>query len=329
MVKISVIIPVYNSEKYLEQCLDSVINQDFKDIEIICVNDGSTDGSLSVLQKYKQIKLIDKKNTGAGDSRNKGLEIASGEYILFLDSDDFLEPEALKTLYNKACLSNCDILFFNVFRYFEEDGQKNFYDYTESFRRRFQDNVFSPAEAKDVLFQTNALPFKMYKKDSLIKYNASYSTHFLVEDQKLFYTIVSNADRICAIQTPVLNYRIHTQSITTQVSKYIKDMFEEFYHCEEIIKKSKFNAELIDYFINDRIKAFFYWFGKVEKIKKPLFYMNLKELLKYIQKNYGQTLLQEHFYRNQILKILKYPYCLYRLSDNFQTTIKLFKIYLN
>ena len=106
MTKISVIIPVYNVEKYLRQCLDSVVNQTLKDIEIICVNDGSPDNSLAILKEYAQndnrIKIINKQNGGLSAARNSGLEIATGEYIGFIDSDDWIEPEtyelALKTM---------------------------------------------------------------------------------------------------------------------------------------------------------------------------------------------------------------------------------------
>ena len=99
-IKVSIIIPVYNSEKYLRQCLDSVINQTFKDIEIIVINDGSTDNSLQIIQeyvnKYSNIKLINKQNEGCYKARNIGLETATGEYIAFLDADDIWRPEKLK-----------------------------------------------------------------------------------------------------------------------------------------------------------------------------------------------------------------------------------------
>ena len=116
--KISVIIPVYNVEKYLRQCLDSVINQTYKDLEIICVEDCSTDNSPQILQEYAQkderIKILyNEKNSKLGPTRNNGLKVATGEYIHFLDSDDWLEPDAYEILVNH--LSKCgqvDILHF-------------------------------------------------------------------------------------------------------------------------------------------------------------------------------------------------------------------------
>ena len=93
---VSVIIPVYNVEQYLSKCLDSVINQTFKNIEIICINDGSTDNSLKILNEYamadKRIIVINQENSGVYAARNKGLQIANGKYISFVDSDDWIEP---------------------------------------------------------------------------------------------------------------------------------------------------------------------------------------------------------------------------------------------
>ena len=106
MIKVSVVIPVYNTYKYLPECLESVINQTLADIEIICINDGSTDFSSKILEEYaskdKRIKIISQNNQGVSCARNRGLEIARGEYIYFLDSDDKITLTALEELYDIA-----------------------------------------------------------------------------------------------------------------------------------------------------------------------------------------------------------------------------------
>lgn len=106
MIKVSIIIPVYNSEKYLARCLDSAINQTLKEIEIICVNDGSTDNSLKILQDYQlkdiRIKILSKRNEGAGIARNHGMLQAKGEYIGFIDSDDYVDIKYFEELYSYA-----------------------------------------------------------------------------------------------------------------------------------------------------------------------------------------------------------------------------------
>ena len=117
MEKISIIVPVYNSEKYLDRCIDSLINQTYKNLELIFINDGSQDGSIQILKKYakkdKRIHIIDKKNSGASDSRNKGIDIASGEYICFCDSDDMYELNYIERMYDVIKKENVDIVKCN------------------------------------------------------------------------------------------------------------------------------------------------------------------------------------------------------------------------
>ena len=120
--KISILIPCYNVEKYLSQCLDSVVNQTLKDIEIIVINDGSTDSTLKIINQYakkdKRIKVIDKENEGYGKSMNRGLDAATGEYIGIVESDDWVEKDAFETLYvaakqNDADIAKADFVFFD------------------------------------------------------------------------------------------------------------------------------------------------------------------------------------------------------------------------
>lgn len=121
MVKVSVIIPVYNAEKYLRKCLDSVTSQTLRDIEIICVDDGSTDGSVAILKEYQtrdsRVRLIRQKNAGAGAARNQGFREAAGEYLSFLDSDDFFEPDMLEKAVHCAEQYRTDIVVFNSDQY--------------------------------------------------------------------------------------------------------------------------------------------------------------------------------------------------------------------
>lgn len=118
MSKLSVIIPVYNSEKFLSRCIESIINQTFLNMEIILVNDGSTDNSLTICKEYAEkdgrIKVIDKKNEGSGPTRNMGIEVASGEYLVFPDSDDRMELDAYERCIEVIENSNVDLLVFGM-----------------------------------------------------------------------------------------------------------------------------------------------------------------------------------------------------------------------
>lgn len=168
--KVSVIIPVYNVEEYLRQCLDSVINQTLKEIEIICVDDGSTDSSLEILKEYAakdhRITLITQQNLHAGVARNAGLAVAKGEYLSFLDSDDFFELNMLEETYNKAIKDNSDIVIFNFYNYDNiSKTEKTSYAYDKKFL-----NTFSPKKFKDyIYFISTPAPWNKIFKSSLIK----------------------------------------------------------------------------------------------------------------------------------------------------------------
>ena len=117
MAKVSLVVPIYNSSKYLNKCIDSLVNQTLKDIEIILINDGSTDKSEKIIKEYndKRIKYISKKNEGIGKTRNRGIKEATGEYIAFVDSDDYLNEHFCEYMYKKAHADKCDLVICNFF----------------------------------------------------------------------------------------------------------------------------------------------------------------------------------------------------------------------
>ena len=135
--KVSIIVPVYNVEKYLEESLDSLVNQTLKEIEIICINDASPDNSLDILHRYKKkyinlIKIIDlKKNVGSGYARNHGLDVAQGEYIVFVDPDDYVDITMCEKLYNMAKKKSADIIQFDYIEFWENNNKNDVYHNTK------------------------------------------------------------------------------------------------------------------------------------------------------------------------------------------------------
>lgn len=134
MKKISVIVPVYNMEKYLVRCLESIVNQTYPDLEIICVNDGSTDSSAKILETYaskdKRIKLITKENGGLSSARNAGINAATGEFITFVDSDDWIQPDTYNIV--SRYMSDADMLIFGTnvvgdFSFVSKEGDEEYY----------------------------------------------------------------------------------------------------------------------------------------------------------------------------------------------------------
>ena len=160
MPQISVVLPVYNVEEYLRQCLDSLANQTFEDFEVICVNDGSGDSSLSILEEYasedERFKIISQENKGLSGARNTGMDYIKGKYTIFVDSDDWLELNALEKLYNKITALDSDILMYK-FRFFNQDSEQ----YSES--------VFTNLEVIDASLENGLLTVVLTKKQSAPK----------------------------------------------------------------------------------------------------------------------------------------------------------------
>lgn len=176
---VSVIVPVYNTEKYLKECLDSVVNQTLKNIEIICVDDGSTDSSANILDQYaandNRVRVIHKKNTGYGHSMNIGMDAATGEYLAIVESDDYIEPEMLETLYHIAVRENVDIVKAD-FAHVYGDGDNRFKQVCKLFwDESIYNKVFNPADMKDILKSYVAHWAGIYRKEFIRNHNIKFN----------------------------------------------------------------------------------------------------------------------------------------------------------
>lgn len=213
--KVSVIIPVYNVEEYLRECLDSVVNQTLKEIEIICVDDGSTDNSLEILKEYakkdNRITVITQQNLHAGVARNAGLAVAKGEYLSFLDSDDFFELNMLEETYNKAKNDNAEIIIFGNYVYDQtklKDIRKT--TYLEKFLKK---SPFSPEEFSNDLFlisNPNAWT-KLFKSKTVKENNVFFENYISCNDITFVNTMLTLAKKISLTNNPYVHYRINTK----------------------------------------------------------------------------------------------------------------------
>ena len=227
--KFSVIIPVYNVEKYLRECLDSVLNQSFPDWEAVCVNDGSTDGSASILEEYAQketrVKVISQKNGGLSAARNTGLKAAIGEYVLFLDSDDWLEPQALEVLASK--LDGEDMLCFSGRRYFEEESAYHEPDRLEnreygSGMDYYNDNALAHRD-----FAFVCVVLRAYKRSFLLDNGLFFKEGIYHEDDLFTPKASFFARRVKVLDECLYDYRVRANSITTTATpKRLSDLME-------------------------------------------------------------------------------------------------------
>ena len=206
--KISVIIPVYNVEKYLRKCLDSLVNQTFKDFEVILVNDGSTDSSQSIIDEYKGkypfIKSFTKENGGMSSARNLGLDNAVGEYIAFVDSDDYVEIFFLEKLYNRAIETESDVVICDYYGLNEEE------------KRYFKCHMlFSPEEKREYLLSPPMVWNKLIKKSVMDKIR--FKEGIFYEDLDICMRLLPLINKISFVDEPLYNYYIqHSGSIMTQ-----------------------------------------------------------------------------------------------------------------
>lgn len=214
MTKISVIVPVYNVEKYIEECINSLINQTFTNIEIIIINDGSLDSSGIIVnnieQKDKRIKVIHQKNLGLPGARNTGLSIATGEYIGFVDSDDIVKPEMYEVLFNNITENNSDISVCNFSRFDRKNEIKN---------TRYNNSTLTFEARNSAKFYSHALDSscnKLYRTNIIRNNNLHFESKSIVPQEDFYFLVkyLAHSSKISSVSEALYNYRIRKSSIT-------------------------------------------------------------------------------------------------------------------
>ncbi len=199
MLKISIIVPVYNVENYLRECLDSLVNQTFTDYEIICINDGSTDSSLEILKEYETrypcIRLIDKENEGYGKTINRGFTEANAPYIGIVESDDFVKADMFEKLYAAMVREQADVVKCNFYKFTTEDGED--IDYSHEYPDDIYGHVVEPI-AYPALYTANssvwaALYNKEFLKNNNLQFNETPGASF--QDISFHFKVLSSAKK--------------------------------------------------------------------------------------------------------------------------------------
>lgn len=236
--KVSIIIAVYNIEKYIEKCLLSVLNQTFRDIEIIVVNDGSTDGSLDIIKKIcvqdKRVKIINQNNKGLIEARKSGFREAEGEYILFIDGDDWLELNAIKILYSEAIQKKSDIVLFNAYNSYDDGSRTDFKTVNSNY---FNEILNNPLKH---LFLDNVLPViwaKFIKKKFIIENNIDFPNDISYgEDLAFVSKLFMNKPIITLIDDKLYNYFQRVGSISRSTGEKILEVDKALSIIEDELK---------------------------------------------------------------------------------------------
>ncbi|MBC5995845.1 glycosyltransferase [Romboutsia ilealis] len=294
---ISVVVPVYNVEKYIRECILSLLKQTLKNIEIIVVNDGSTDRSIENIQdlveKHKNIKIINKKNGGLSSARNEGLKHAKGEYVAFIDSDDYIKDDFLEMLYNEGKKYDLDIVFSSYSKLYE-DG--NIIPVNRNHKLLTEDAM----SGKEFLInQIKLNDYKMevcddiYRRDFLINEHISFNENILFEDEDFTLLVLLKAKRVKLVDACDYIYRQRENSIT---------------HCEVNDRHIDSLLSIISNFIDIYNK------NDDKQIKMCVYQLivnNLHDLFRFIDKSIYTSKKSLHLRidKENIIKILKENVC--------------------
>ena len=297
---ISVIVPVYNVEKYLKRCVDSILNQDMKEIEIILVNDGSTDSSPSICDKYikedSRIKVIHKKNSRVAAARNDGIRVATGKYISFIDSDDWIESNMYKSMYEKAEEFNVDFIMCDL----SKKGVDKSYNVSQPISSGFYDKERIKNELFPCLIMFENIEFPptisnctcLFKREFLIKNNIFYDEDIHYCEDSIFGSkAMYNANRFYYMKNKYFyNYFYNSNSTT---STYNKNKWDSYIKINEKMEKY-FNKSDFDFSRQIKINMLYFTLNMLSE--------NGKSNLVFIEKSKN---CKEIMCNNRVRKIFK------------------------
>lgn len=276
--------PVYNVENYLEDSLNSVINQTLKDIEIICINDGSTDKSLEILNSYakkdNRILVISQKNNGQGFTRNKGMGIAKGEYIYFMDSDDILHLNAIEKTYNVSKEKQLDFVIFQAESY---DNDEDKYYKTEYYSMNrlaslVENNIFNYNDIGNLIFEISVTPWsKLYNRQFIIDCGAKFPEGLIFEDNVFFWEVLFSAKKIYFLKEILYTRRVYSTSSSKSGDQKFLDYIPITDLVFNVFKKYDLNEKYEGDLYNIKISTIYQRFKGIREEYKEIYFKEMKE----------------------------------------------------
>ena len=329
MYKVSIVIPVYNVEPYLMECLDSVVNQTLKDIEIICVNDGSTDNSLEILKEYaskdKRIKIIDKPNSGYGHSMNTGIDSATGEYLGIVEPDDYIELNMYETLYNKAKELDLDFIKADFCRFTGEGINRKFIynklDPTEEYYNRL---INIQKDTKPFVFIMNTWS-GIYKIEYLRKHNIRHNETpgASFQDNGFWFQTFMYSTRAYFINTPFYMNRRDNPNSSVKNKNKVYCMCAEYDFIRNIIDKNQQKENFIPVYQYRRYNNYFFTLNRIDNKFKKKFIQKFSNDFKLAMQNgeIDKNLFNSNQYQNLEL-LINNPSKFYKKYMNKKSGIK-------
>ena len=273
MPKVSLIVPTYNVEQYLVECMESITNQTLEDIEVICINDGSTDGSLSILQSYadkdKRIIIVDKENGGYGIGMNIGLEMATGEYIGIVEPDDFVPVNMFGNLYDIAKGNNLDFVKADFYRFERATNGDMFLTYNHLSKKEEDYNVvFNPSETPEAIRWIMNTWSGIYKREFLIKNNIRHNeTPGASYQDTGFATLVTLlSKKMCFLEGHYYKYRKDNEGSSVKSNRKYKCIVDEFIWLRSRLKELGCDSDVDEAFFKEtRLRAFFWNYSRLSE----------------------------------------------------------------
>ena len=269
---VSVLIPIFNVEKYLHECLNSIINQTLKKIEIICINDGSTDNSLEIIKSYMKsdhrIKLINKKNSGYGDSMNQGLKLATWKYIGIVESDDIADLKMFEELYSLAIKNSFpDIIKSNYFSYWSTDKRRY---YEESLPRKLTNKVFKPLKLTCIFKAGPCIWSAIYKNSFLKTHNIQFNPTpgASYQDTSFNFKTLYYAETMFCTRKAFINYRQDNINSSVNNKEKIYCICDEYKVIENCLKSNDKIKPLLLYI---KFKSYIWNFNRLEESFQDIF----------------------------------------------------------
>lgn len=238
--EVSVLVPIYNVERYLERCLTSLVGQTYDDFEAICINDGSTDGSRAIIQRFldadSRFRVIDKENSGYGASMNRGLDAARGRYVAILESDDFFEPDALAVLHEAAEMNQAEVVKANFYLYWSRPEERR-----ELFRVVDEveaGHVLRPLDDLAVFFRKPSIWSALYRRDFLVDDGIRFleTPGASYQDSGFNFKVWASARRVAFLAAPVLNYRQDNEGSSVNNPGKVFCVCDEYASMEEFVR---------------------------------------------------------------------------------------------
>ena len=270
MPKVSIIMPFYNVEKYIEQCITSLLKQSYSDFELICVDDGSKDDSIKIVEKYgkidNRIKIIRQENKGLATARNTGLKVATGEFIYFVDSDDWVHPDLLKETLTRIELDNSDIVIFDTYNVYGNSFVP--VNRIANFKDKFKKEYLYYKDDIDCIDLPCTAWSKLYRAEFIQKYNLQFPNGMRFgEDSPLWFLLLQNNPKISLLDKCLYFYRKRQDSLTARST----DLMDKQIHVYNFVKNmeyfSKFTEEEQLRILDFNCRMCIYAYSAMENIK--------------------------------------------------------------